>query len=478
MTFHIPVPKVKLPRTLSRKTKIIVSLGPASENLSMITNMIKAGADIFRLNFSHGNLQEKEEAIKMIRKAEEITGKHVGIIADLQGPTIRLGDVEKFYVHKGEIVYLVNKEKGDAKNKEIPLPKKEVFEVIDEGDTLLIDDGKVVLKVRKVLDDKIVSEVLIDGEIRSRITFVVREKNPKIDPLSEKDIQDIEFSVKKGVDFFALSFVRTAEDMIKLRRVVNEFGGEDIKLIAKIETLLGVKNIDSILDASDAIMIARGDLGMYFPLEDIPRVQAFLAKKCLESGKPSILATQILESMIRNPEPTRAEAADVYTAIREGISALMLSTETAIGNYPLEAVIWLDRIIRAAEKYIKTPKPEAKRQEPIYDEFARGITALAESIKGAIVMYTEKGFTALRISKYRPRVPVFAATNSIRTARQISLLWGITPVLVDTKNIDEALSMVMEMLKRLQIVEKGDVLILTSGVRAGVTDLGKIEIIE
>ncbi|MHA1616412.1 MAG: pyruvate kinase [Candidatus Njordarchaeales archaeon] len=461
-----------------RKTKIIATLGPSSMEEDIVTLMARRGADAFRLNFSHGTLEEKEIMIKMIRKAEEKVEKFIPIIADLRGPTIRLGVVDNdYYVNKGDSVSLINSEKGYSGNKEIPVPFKEVFSVLEEGDILLIDDGKVRIRVEKMVGERVVGTVLSEGKIRSRVTFIVQGKEPPLPALTDKDKKDVMFCIKHGVEFFALSFVRTREDVKELRDFLDDHGASYAKIISKIETKSAVSHLDEIIDQSDGVMIARGDLGMHFPLEEIPYIQERIAKRCLEKGKLSILATQILESMTENPMPTRAEVADVYTAVREGIGALMLSAETAIGKYPVEAVSWLDSILKHAEERISPPRVEGIG-ETIYDKFAKGLVLLAESINAYILAYTKGGVTANRISRYRPKVQAYIATSDKSVARQVNLLWGLTPVLTQETDLQKALSEVFEDLRARGIFKKGDIVIITVGMREGTTDLARIEILE
>ncbi len=460
-----------------RRTKIMVTLGPSSMQENVIYSLVKSGTDVFRLNFSHGTLEEKDLMIRMIRKIEESSGKLLPILADLRGPSLRLGTVKKFFVKRGEEVVIRLSGKGLSSRKEVPIPYSEVFEVLEEGDIVLIDDGKVRVKIEKILDDRIRGKVLSEGEIRSHVTFAVQGKDPPLPTLTEKDLKDIKFAIERGVEFFALSFVRSAKDVRDLRRILGEYNAYDAKIISKIETKSAIDNLDKIINTSDGIMIARGDLGMHFPLEEVPHLQEKIARRCLEMGKPSILATQILESMVERPMPTRAEVADVYAAVKQGVSALMLSSETAIGKYPVEAVKWLDTILRYAESKIPPPKVDGIN-ETIYDKFAKGIVLLAESINAKIIAYTKKGATAYRISRYRPRTETYIATADKRVARQINLLWGLIPMYTPDIELEAAIVKVFEDLRRKGILRKGDIAILTVGMREGATDLARIEIIE
>ncbi|MHA1675947.1 MAG: pyruvate kinase [Candidatus Njordarchaeales archaeon] len=460
-----------------RKTKIIATIGPASLHPVKIKNMIKEGVDIIRLNFSHGDHEEKEIMYNYVRTVEKELHRFIPIIADLTGPTIRLGSVDNFILNRGEEAFIINNQKGEASKKEIPLPNSLVYESLDAGDLILIDDGEVQVKVQEVLEDKIKVKALNEGEIRSKVSVVIPGKDLKTPAITEKDIRDLEFIAKREFNYIALSFVRSKKDIQELRKILKEMNADYMKIIAKIETQAAVKNIKEIIKESDAIMIARGDLGMEFPLEEVPAIQKKIAELCLRYGKPSILATQILDSMVHNPVPTRAEAADVFVAIGEGIGALMLSNETTIGKYPIEAVSWLRRIIEASEREVPPPRADGY-DETIYEKFAKGIVLLAESVNAKILAYTKAGMTALRLSRYRPNTDVYVVTGDPNVARQINLLWGIRPLYCALEDINKALDDQLKHLKECGEFRKGDIVLLTVGMREEATDLARIEIIE
>ncbi len=454
------------------RAKIIATIGPSSMSLDVITKLVREGVDAFRFNFSHGTYEERDEAISHIRYVEEKFGREIPLIADLAGPTIRLGDVEEFILRKGERIYIINSFKGDAKSKLIPLPNKRAYNQIEEGDELLLDDGKIALLVEEVLAEKIKCLVLNDGVIKSKRTFAIKGKEILGPALTSKDIKDVKYAVSKGFDFVALSFVRSSGDIERLRKLLNEFGGENIKIIAKIETKSAVERIDEIVKEADAVLVARGDLGMYFKLVEIPKIQSLIINRALAYGKPSIVATQLLESMVNNPIPTRSEVVDIMTVVEQGADALMLSNETAVGKYPIEAVRWLRKIIEAASPFEKKINGI---NETIYDKFAKGIVLLAESLGAKIVAFTRSGATAIRLSRYRPKVPVYIVTNNRRVARQLKILRAINPCYLRDSSPDNFWEKASEVLEERGELTSGDIVIVIRGMRKAATDFVRIE---
>lgn len=458
-----------------RMTKILVTIGPSSEVMHILYRMIKEGADGVRINFAHGNVESRIKYVKTVREIEKKLETHIPIIGDIQGPTFRLGDIEEFRVKRNDVIYLVNASKGNAKEKLVPLPNTRLYDSIEEGDIILIEGGRLKFYVERLLEDKIQCKVLNDGVIRSRKTVTIYGKEPDVVPITNKDIKDVEFSVKHGLDYLALSFVRRANDVKLLRDLLSEKGGEEIKIIAKIETKQAVRNLHEIIKVSDAILIARGDLGMYFDLAEIPKIQEYIVRESIKYGKPVILATQILESMVSNPMPMRSEVVDAFNAVKQGVDALLLTSETSIGSYPVEAVKWLRKIIEEGEKDLCLQVEGVN--ETIYDKFAKGVCLLANSIGAKVIAYTRKGNTARRISRYRIRNPTIVVTNSEKVARQINILWGIRPLYVEASDYNEAWFKAFEKLKSKGIIAYGDIVILTTGLREGATDLVKIEIV-
>ncbi|MGQ4892123.1 MAG: pyruvate kinase [Candidatus Njordarchaeia archaeon] len=460
-----------------RKTKILATLGPATDNVEKIIELIKSGVDGFRFNYSHGDIPYFEELTEKIRDAEDKLGKNIPIMGDLQGPTVRLGNIEKKNLKEGEEVEIRVLQESPKGSKILPLPNEEMFKIIEKEDFFLIDDGKIIIKIVEKGDYYAKGIVVQSGEVRSHVTVAVKGKEPDIPSLSERDIEFVGLTVRKKLNYIALSFVRNVRDLEQLEKVIKSKGGEGIEIVSKIETKSAIKNLETIVNKSDMILIARGDLGMHYSLEKIPILQKYIAETCLKHGKPSILATQLLESMINNPIPTRSEVSDIHTGVMEGVSAMMLSGETAIGRYPVEAVKWLRRTIEEAERNYTAPRFTGTN-ESIYDKFALGTILLAEEMSGIILAYTKEGQTAKRISRYRPNVPVYVLTTNRQVARKINLLYGLTPIIVDTDNINEAIEKGKHILLEEKKIEKGAILIKTSGLRRLTTDRLEVEIIK
>jgi pyruvate kinase len=439
----------------------------------MILRLIRAGVDGFRLNFSHGTHEEKEEIIKIIRDIEGRRKLFIPIVGDLQGPVVRVGEMEDLPVKRGDIVYLINDVKGDIEKKEVPVPNEKLYSMIEDGDVILIESGRVVLQVRNILDVKVKAEVLVDGVIKPEKTLAIKGKDIPLPTLSDKDVEDVKFGVEKGLDYIGLSFVRTARDVKGLREILDSLGGEDVKILSKIETKRGVENLKWIVKESDAILVARGDLAIYYDLERIPEIQRDIVRVSRELGKPVMIGTQLLDSMCENPIPSRSEVVDVVAAIREGVDGLLLTGETAIGKYPVESVLWLNRIIREAEKG-KIMEVEPKEEE-LYDRFAHGIVQLSESLGAKIVAYTRKGTTAYRLARYRPNSEVYAFTPMLKAARQLGILRGVKAYTIDETDPQSAFPKIIDFLREKQEITLGDIVILTAGMTAGATDIIRVE---
>lgn len=446
------------------RTKIIASLGPSSSTFDVILGLAEAGASGFRINFAHGDRELWSSMVDNVKKAEEVLRRPLTLIGDLSGASIRLGELDKpVQLRRGDKVRLVPSTKGSADELEIPLPVQEVYESLEVGDVVLMDDGRVRLKVVDVASSYVELTALTDAVIKSRKALVVMNKDFALPAVTEKDLADLKFALDKDFDYIGLSYVRHPSDLEVLRDVIRDLGREDVKVIAKIETKSALENLDSIIEVSDAVLVARGDLGMVMGLEKIPHLQRHIVNRAVEMERPVIIATQLLESMIESPVPTRAEVVDVNAAVAEGVDALMLTGETAIGKYPVEAVSWLKKIIRTAEENVSV----AKRREPksLWARFAVGVTSLAEDLNAKLVIYSVHGNTARLISLLRPAIDVYVGTSSPKVLRQLNILWGLKACLVEASSYDEGLEETFKLLKRINEIRLGDLVVLTYGLR-------------
>ena len=449
-----------------RRTKVIFTFGPSCYSEERLSRLFLL-ADGIRLNFSHGDLDRKRWVIQRIRKLEDIHGKYVPIIGDLQGGCIRLGDF-------GEIRIIKGRKYKFGFNQGIIIPNKDVFSIIEEDDIVLVDDGRFRFRVNKVGDLYFIAEAEVSGVLGSKKTFLIKNKNIHLPPLTRKDLDDLRFAIDIGIEYIALSFVKCRRDLEILKRYIEEFGG-DQWILAKIECMDAVNRLDEILDCADGVIVARGDLGLYFNLEEIPKVQSEIIGRSVRRGKITILATQILESMRFNPQPTRSEVADIYKAVEEGVDAIMLTGETAVGRYPVEAVSWAVRILNEADNVIK-PRHEGI-DESIYDKFAKGVLAMTEVIGGKLIGYSRRGNTARRISRYRPSNTVYIVVPSKDTARKINILYSLEPILTDSDNYEEAFKHALDKLKERGILCIGDIVVYTLGIREKATDMVRVEFI-
>jgi pyruvate kinase len=444
-----------------RKTKIIATIGPSIASEDMILRMAKAGVDGFRINYSHGTRDEWKKYIESIRRAEKETGKPIAILGDLQGPNPRIGFLEKpLYIKAGDQVVLEYGERFSGELKKIPVPHKEVFQAVDEGDILLLDDGRLQLKVIEKGENRLVAKALSDGKLVSRKSVSAEGKEIPLPLITEKDENDILFSIENDVDYILASFVESAEHLRRIKQKLAQYGGEQIPVYAKIETRDGVLKSGEIVREADGIVVARGDLGTHFPLEKIPLLQKQLVELAREKGKPVCVATQLLTSMVTQTIPTRSEVVDVYNAVVEDVDSLMLTNETAIGEHPLETIFWLDKIIRESES-VKKESTVQPNIEDFNHRLAEGVVSLANNLGAKIVVYTMSGRTAGRLSMYRPARGIYAGTPSIKAARKLSVLWGIAPIMCEAekymKGLDEAYKKLMEK----QMIVENDILVET-----------------
>ncbi|HET7627800.1 MAG TPA: pyruvate kinase [Bacillales bacterium] len=470
-----------------QKTKIVCTIGPASEKVEQLIEMIEAGMSVARLNFSHGDHEEHAARIRNIREAAEKTGKTVAILLDTKGPEIRTGTLAKpsIQLKAGQSLTLAMDE-VEGNEEKISVSYSGLVNDVSEGSVILLDDGLIELKVTEIRDREVITQVLNDGELKSKKGVNIPNVSVDLPGITEKDAKDIVFGIKQNIDFIAASFVRRASDVLEIRQLLEANEAEHIHIIPKIENREGVENIDEILNVSDGLMVARGDLGVEIPAEEVPLVQKDLIRKCNTRGKPVITATQMLDSMQRNPRPTRAEASDVANAIFDGSDAVMLSGETAAGQYPVEAVKTMSKIALRTETAIAYDdlfdKSMRDSETTITDAISQSVTHTALKLNvSAVITATESGHTARMIAKYRPKSPIVAVTNSERVKRQLMLVWGVVPQLGETaSSTDEMLDIAVEEALNSGIVRHGDLVVISAGVpvgQTGTTNLMKVHVV-
>ena len=473
---------------MNRKTKIVCTLGPAVEDENILRQMILEGMNIARFNMSHGNYEEHGRRLAMVKRIRKDLNLPVALLLDTKGPEIRLGDFEQKQVvlKQGQLFTLTTSEILGNKESAYITYSGLPYEVMP-GNRILIDDGLVEMELESVAGEEIRCLVKNTGVISARKGVNVPGVALSLPFINEKDYNDLKFAVEEEFDFVAASFTRTAEDIRELKRILQELGGEKIKVIAKIENSQGVENLEEILQLADGVMVARGDMGVEIPLEEVPVIQKEIIKKVYGVGKQVITATQMLESMIQYPRPTRAEANDVANAVYDGTSAVMLSGETAAGNYPLECVRTMVRIAGRTEQDIDYKKRFLQKCLPTEGNITNAISkatinAAMELDAKAIVTVTESGRTAYMISRYRPFCPVIACTSNEQTYRQLSLSWGVVPLLIKEKEeLNDLFAEAIHAVREAALAGTGDVIVLTAGVpigTSGTTNLLKVHYME
>jgi pyruvate kinase len=467
-----------------RKTKIVCTIGPSSESLENIKKLITAGMNVARLNFSHGDFEEHGNRMRTIRQACEELNTTVAILLDTKGPEIRLGKLkeEPLELVQGEYITLTTEEiLGDINR--VPVTYKDLPGDIEIGSTILIDDGLIGMTVVDIQGTEIKCQIVNSGQIKSKKGVNVPGAAISMPGMTEKDAGDIKFGIEMGVDFIAASFVRRASDVLEIRELLERHDARHIHIISKIENQQGVDNLDEILEVSDGLMVARGDLGVEIPAEEVPLAQKLMIEKCNRAGKPVITATQMLDSMQRFPRPTRAEASDVANAIFDGTDAIMLSGETAAGKYPVESVETMSRIAVRAESalnYREIFVKQAKAQQTsVTEAISQAVANSALDLEArAIVTSTESGYTARMISKYKPKSPIIAVTPIDQVLRRLQLVWGVTAVKgTMASTTDEMFEIAVKGAMDSGLVQLGDTIIITAGVpvgRSGTTNLIKI----
>ena len=456
-----------------RKTKIVCTLGPATDSEEILKELMLAGMNVARINFSHGNYKDQAERINMFKKVREELGLPVPLLLDTQGPEIRIGKFEnnEIFLDKGQEFTLINDDELGDKTK-VSITYKTLYSEIDIGRTILVNDGTIELKVKEIRGKDIVCEVIQGGKLTNRKSINIPDFIVNLPGITEKDIADIKYGIEAGFDYIAASFVRKPQDVLEIRNVLKENNGEHIKIISKIENREGIDNFDEILNVSDGIMVARGDLGVEIPMEEVPIYQKQFIKKTYKQGKPVITATQMLESMINNPRPTRAEVSDVANAIYDGSSAIMLSGETASGQFPVECVKTMNKIAIKIESSIKYWKRLRLREYDLAKEsnafvmnYAVSTTAMNVNAK-AIIAYTNTGSTARMVSSFGPECPVFAITQNEIIYRQLGLCWGIIPKFFEKQeNIDVLLHKGLNKLMEENFLTKGDKVVIAGGTK-------------
>lgn len=460
---------------MKRKTKIVCTIGPASESPEMVRKLIDTGMNIARLNFSHGTNEEHLERIRTIRKAAKEAGKVVGILLDIQGPKIRLGQVrpERVLIESGnEIVLTTTPGIGNEQRVFVGYP--DLPQDVRPGDVVYIDDGLLELKVKEVNGNDVRCHVVVGGALSSRKGVTLPGKDVNLPAITEDDTKHICFGVEHGVDFIAASFVRRAAHINEVKRIISDAGGS-IPVVAKIESDEGLRNIEEIIAVTDGVMVARGDLGVEIPPEEVPLAQKMIIKKCNERGVPVITATQMLDSMVRNPRATRAEITDVANAIFDGTDCVMLSGETAVGKYPVQAVEMMVRIATRMEEVFEYERMfEVQRKNPrlnVTDAVCLSTVQTAHDLGvKAILCSTQSGVTAKAIAKYRPQASIVALCPNEEVVRQLSIAWGVNPVFAERPdNIEDLIDMAIYAAKALDMVSSGDTVTITAGVKTATT---------
>ena len=469
-----------------RKTKIVCTLGPATDDENVLRQLMLEGMSVARMNFSHGSHEEQKKRLDMVKKLRKELGLPVAALLDTKGPEIRIGDIEggKVELKKGQTFVLTTEDiVGNAEI--VSITYKQLYKDVKPGDSILIDDGLIGMEVQKIEGEEIVCQVKNGGFISNHKGVNVPGVELKMPFVSQKDYEDIVFAAEQDYDFIAASFTRTANDILEIRKILEEKGGQYIHIIAKIENMQGVENCEEILRVADGIMIARGDMGVEIPLEEVPVIQKKLIRMALKASKPVITATQMLDSMIKNPRPTRAETSDVANAIYQGTGAIMLSGETAAGAYPVEAVRTMARIAERTEKdidYSREFKPRRLAERPdVTSAISHATCTTAMDLNAAaIVAVTKSGRTVGRIAKYRPSCPVIGCATHSRVCRQLSLMWGVIPVeMQEEETADELFDHAVKLTEDKGLISRGDLVVITAGVPlglSGTTNMLKVQV--
>ena len=455
---------------MERRTKIVATLGPATSTEEMIREVVRSGVDVTRLNFSHGEQERHVKNARLVRKAAEVLGRNVAVMQDIQGPKIRTGEVVggTELVDGNQVVIAVGDFLGDATR--LSTSYERITQDLEPGDRILMDDGLLQLKVEEVENDEVTCEVVTGGPISSHKGMNFPDSSLSIEGLTSKDLDDLRFGIEElKPDWIAASFVRSEDEVEEIKERIREFGGDKIPLICKIEKHEAIDNIESILRASDGIMVARGDLALELSAEQVPVEQKRIIARCRRLGKPVVVATQMLDSMIRNPTPTRAEVSDVANAIFDRTDGVMLSGETAVGRYPLESVQEMDRICRAAEEAINYGRDIDASSDwgrgDRYDALTHAACELAEVLDlKAIVTSTQSGLSCLRVARFRPPNKILAVSPEEATVRMLAMVWGAAAICGEQRgSIEERYEEAIEAARHAGLIEEGDRVIITGG---------------
>ena len=459
-------------------------MGPSTDSDQVLKELIENGLNVCRFNFSHGSHEEHKERMDRTKRVREELDQPVAILLDTKGPEIRTGEFEEPVVLEEGARFVVSMDDCMGNSQRCSVSYKGMIDDVKVGDTILIDDGLVALRIKEIKGNDIHTVVENSGKVSSRKGVNLPGVAINLPAITEKDIEDIKFGIEQGIDFIAASFVRKASDVLEIRKVLEENNAPDIHIISKIESQEGVDNIDSIIQVSDGIMVARGDMCVEIPSEEVPIVQKMIIRKCNEVAKPVITATQMLDSMIRNPRPTRAEVTDVANAIYDGTDAIMLSGETAAGKYPVEAVKTMNRIALRTEETLdyKVRYSMDIEEITVTDAISHATCTTAMDLCAkAIITCTSSGYTTRMVSKFRPKSPIIAATQNERVRRKLSLLWGTYPLISKfAESTDEVMDESVEVAKNTGIVNAGDIVVITAGVpvgKTGKTNLVKVAVI-
>lgn len=477
-----------------KKTKIICTMGPNTNDRELMKKLVENGMDIARFNFSHGDHEEQKARMDMLKAIREEVGKPVAILLDTKGPEIRTGllkDGKKVNLEEGQ-TFTLTTEKIEGDEKRVSITYDGLAEDVEIGKTILIDDGLIELKVKNITDTDIICTVINGGELGQRKGVNVPNVPVRLPALTQKDREDIIFGVEQGVDFIAASFVRSAEGVLEIKALLKECNAPHIPIIAKIENAEGIKNIDEILHCADGIMVARGDLGVEIPAQEVPYLQKLLIQKCNDNYKPVITATQMLDSMMRNPRPTRAEVTDVANAVYDGTDAVMLSGETAQGKYPLEALQMMVEIVKNTENHLDYDALLEKAQENQKKSIASAIgyssVATAASLKAKCILTpTASGATARVVSKFKPEAMIVGVTPNEETLRRMQIYRGVYPIKsIPYSTTEEIFDEAINLASVKGLVETGDIVVVTAGIpapavkkaREGMSNMMRIAIVE